>query len=112
MKHLSFPTGDENSRIESGVKEGDEITMFYDPMIAKVICYGKDREDAIRNLEGKLRNFLVSGVKTNIEFVRKVLNTAEFRSGQHDTGFKERIFLLFSKELIIYQRISHPSLVP
>jgi 3-methylcrotonyl-CoA carboxylase alpha subunit len=60
-------------RIDTGIREGDKITTFYDPMIAKVIVHGKDRRDAIEKLNLALENYQVIGVPTNIKFMRRVL---------------------------------------
>lgn len=74
-------------RIDSGVREGDEVTMFYDPMIAKVIGYGDNRDEArLRLIDGLSQSF-VAGPKSNIPFLIACLDHDGFAGGQFDTGF-------------------------
>ncbi len=87
LKLLQTPEPNENVRIEMALRQGDEITVFYDPMIAKVIAFGKDRSEAIRRLSKALSQFRVIGVRTNIEFIQKVLSLEMFKYGAVDTGF-------------------------
>ena len=73
-------------RIATGAREGDAIGVYYDPLLAKVISRGRDRESAIRQLTGALRQFAVQGVETNREFLISVLESEEFRAGRAHTG--------------------------
>ena len=75
-------------RIDSGVEEGSEIGVYYDPLLAKVIAHAEDRESAIRKLTHALRNFAAQGVQTNREFLIAVLESEEFRGGSAHTGFQ------------------------
>ncbi|MGB9123767.1 MAG: biotin carboxylase N-terminal domain-containing protein, partial [Candidatus Angelobacter sp.] len=75
-------------RIDSGVEERDEIGVYYDPLLAKVIAHADDRESAIRRLTNALRNFAAQGVQTNREFLIAMLESEEFKSGKAHTGFK------------------------
>src|SRR5207249_1119957 len=77
-------------RIESGVAEGGEIPVYYDPMIAKVIATAESRDLAIAKLAAALRQFVIEGVRTNIPFLLGVLEREEFRNGKVDTGFLDR----------------------
>jgi 3-methylcrotonyl-CoA carboxylase alpha subunit len=77
-------------RIDSGVAEGGEIPVYYDPMIAKVIATAESRDLAIAKLAAALRRFVVEGVRTNIPFLLRVLEREEFRNGEVDTGFLDR----------------------
>jgi 3-methylcrotonyl-CoA carboxylase alpha subunit/geranyl-CoA carboxylase alpha subunit len=74
-------------RIDSGVEEGSEIGVYYDPLLAKVIAHGGDRESAIRKLTYALRNFAMQGVPTNREFLIAMLENKEFQAGRAHTGF-------------------------
>jgi 3-methylcrotonyl-CoA carboxylase alpha subunit len=74
-------------RIDSGVQENDEITVHYDPLIAKVIAHAETRELAIARLITALRQFPVLGIITNIPFLIRVLEHPSFRSGEMHTGF-------------------------
>ena len=88
----TFKSPSENSssiRLDSGVQEGGEISMYYDPMIAKLISYGKDRDDACLKLSSALDTFFISGLETNIAFVNSVLNNKKFLSGNITTAFLE-----------------------
>jgi acetyl/propionyl-CoA carboxylase alpha subunit len=77
-------------RIDSGVAEGGEVSVYYDPMIAKVIATAETRDFAIARLTAALRAFPVLGVRTNIPVLLRVLDHPRFRSGQIDTGFLDR----------------------
>ncbi|MGI4841110.1 MAG: acetyl/propionyl/methylcrotonyl-CoA carboxylase subunit alpha [Janthinobacterium lividum] len=77
-------------RVDSGVVEGDTISPFYDPMIAKVIAWGETREAARRHLLAMLGETAVGGVKTNLAFLQRILATPQFAAAELDTGFIER----------------------
>ncbi len=77
-------------RIDSGMYEGMKVDVHYDPMLAKLIVRANDRDEAIARMKRALAEFHVTGVKTNIGFLMRVFDTAEFRSGHYDTGFIER----------------------
>jgi propionyl-CoA carboxylase alpha chain len=74
-------------RIDSGVREGDEISLFYDPMIAKVIGHGLNREAAIDALSAAMDRLLVEGLQSNAPFLSAVLDEPDFRSGRIHTGY-------------------------
>ena len=84
-----FDLGGEG-RVETGVEEGDEISTFYDPMIAKLIGRGDDREEAIGELALMLDNVEVWPVRTNAGFLFNAILHPRFGSGEIDTGFIER----------------------
>ncbi|QFU16690.1 acetyl/propionyl/methylcrotonyl-CoA carboxylase subunit alpha [Microvirga thermotolerans] len=86
---LAFPES-EGVRIDTGVEAGDEVTPFYDPMIAKVIAHGPTREEALEKLAQALGETLVAGPKTNVAFLKKLCEAPEFRAGRFDTGFIDR----------------------
>ena len=79
--------GEGRLRIDAGVREGDEISLFYDPMIAKVIGYGKTREIAIDTLAAALDRLHVEGLQSNAPFLSAVLDEADFRGGRIHTGY-------------------------
>jgi acetyl-CoA carboxylase biotin carboxylase subunit len=87
LERLRFPNG---VRVDSGVREGDAVTMYYDPMIAKVIAHGATRSEAIGKLEGALSEIEIAGVHTNNGFLLRALREPEFAAGAVDTGFIER----------------------
>jgi len=81
------PESSAGLRIDSGVEEGTEIGVYYDPLLAKVIAHGEDRPSAIRKLTHGLWNFAAQGLRTNREFVIAMLESEEFQSGRAHTGF-------------------------
>jgi 3-methylcrotonyl-CoA carboxylase alpha subunit len=86
---LRFPSGN-GIRVDSGVEAGGEVTPFYDPMIAKLIAYGATREQAFDRLADALGGTVVSGPRSNVEFLHALANSAEMRAGTVDTGYIER----------------------
>uniref|UniRef100_A0A1I8BQ20 Uncharacterized protein n=1 Tax=Meloidogyne hapla TaxID=6305 RepID=A0A1I8BQ20_MELHA len=84
LEYLQFP---ENVRVDSGIREGDEVTVFYDPMIAKIIAKGRTREEAIFKLENALNQTHIGGLYSNVEFVRSCLKHEKFLSGDLYTDF-------------------------
>ncbi len=76
-------------RNDSGVLAGSEVTVYYDPMIAKLICWGRDRAEAIARTRRALHEYQVEGVKTSLPFHRRVMENATFLSGHFDTSFVE-----------------------
>jgi propionyl-CoA carboxylase alpha chain len=83
------PPQDATLRVDTGVEEGAEISMFYDPMIAKVIAHGKDRAEAITRLRDGLDAYYVRGISHNIGFLADVLGRPRFADGRLSTGFIE-----------------------
>ena len=90
LAHLATPPESGHLRIDSGVREGDAVTSWYDPMIAKVIAHGEDRTMALDRLAGALREFEVAGVATNVTFLSRLVEEPGFRAGDVDTGLIER----------------------
>ena len=86
------PVGPGGLRIDSGVREGDEISMYYDPMIAKVIGYGDSREAAIDALNLSLDRLTVEGLQSNKPFLAAVLEEGDFRAGRIHTGYIDEHF--------------------
>ncbi len=74
-------------RIDSGIENGSDVSVYYDPMLAKLIIWGEDRQQAIIQLENALSNYYIGGVKTNIEFLRSCIGHAAFRKGEISTHF-------------------------
>jgi propionyl-CoA carboxylase alpha chain len=77
------------TRNDTGVREGDEISMFYDPMIAKLCSWGKTRDMSIKRMESALDNFLLEGIDNNIPFLSSILGSKRFKSGDLTTSFIE-----------------------
>lgn len=89
LKSFDLPEGMEGIRVDAGVRVGDVITPYYDPMIAKIIAWGKDRRTAIDRLCAALEATHVDGLATNRDFLIAVLKDPEFRAGAIWTGFVE-----------------------
>ena len=81
------PTESATVRVDTGVREGDQVTYFYDPMIAKLIAHGPDRAAAIDNMLAALGEFRIEGIVTNIAFLKRVMAHPAFQKGQTHTGF-------------------------
>lgn len=77
-------------RVDSGILQGDSISPFYDPMIAKLIVHGSDRDDALRKLQHALEQSYIAGLHTNLRFLHRLACDDAFMAGDVDTGFIER----------------------
>jgi 3-methylcrotonyl-CoA carboxylase alpha subunit len=87
LHHLRFP---EDARVDSGIREGDAVSIHYDPMIAKIIAHGADRAEAVARLRRALAETEVGGLATNLDFLQAILRQKDFAAGKVDTGFIER----------------------
>jgi acetyl-CoA carboxylase, biotin carboxylase subunit len=87
---LSAPSGP-GVREDSGMYEGWTVPIDYDPLLAKLIGYGTDRDQAISRLTRALEEYFVGGIKTNISLFRSIMRDADFRSAKLDTGFLDRM---------------------
>lgn len=94
LHFLQEPDG-KGIRIDTGVVLSSEITKYYDPMIAKLIAWGEDRQEALFRLEHALAHYYIGGVKTNIPFLQAICNNQNFRQSNFSTDFlnKEAIHL-------------------
>jgi propionyl-CoA carboxylase alpha chain len=86
-------------RIDSGVEEGSEIGIYYDPLLAKIIAHADDRPSAIRKLTHALRNFGAQGVQTNREYLIALLESEEFQSGRAHTGFQLSVSVVANEDV-------------
>jgi len=87
---LKTPLESKHVRIDTGVRQGDEVSVFYDPMIAKLIVWDENREKALQRLAKALREYRIDGVTTNIEFLYNLATTDAFINADIDTGFIEK----------------------
>jgi len=85
-------------REDTGIEQGNEISIYYDSMISKLISYGANRETAILKMKRALRDYKVVGVKTNINFLLSLLENDAFVKGEYNTQYVERYFLPELKE--------------
>jgi len=97
-------------RRDSGMYEGWKVPTEYDPLLAKLIGYGSDRDQAIGRLTRALAEYFVGGIKTNISLFRRILRHPDFRTAKLDTGFLDR--LLKQKEDRPAQRTSDSQSAP
>ncbi len=86
LARLRVPSGP-SVRNDSGVYEGAEISMFYDPMISKLAVWAETRAEAITRMSRALSEYQVTGIKTNLPFHRRVMQEPDFISGRYDTGY-------------------------
>ena len=91
LKRYRIPSG-KNIRVDDAFEEGMEIPIYYDPMIAKLVVWGKTREEAIERCIAAIDNYQISGVKTTLDFGKFVLKHPAFRSGHFDTNFVKEHF--------------------
>ena len=78
-------------RVDSGVYEGWKVPIDYDPLLAKLICYGPDRAVAIARMQRALREYYVAGIKVNLDLFKTILKDEDFQAGKLDTGYLERL---------------------
>ena len=90
IKLLRTPALSADVRVDTGVREGDAITPHYDPMIAKLIVHGENREQALQRLALALDEYAVVGFSNNVEFLQRVARHPAFAAGDIDTGFIAR----------------------
>jgi len=77
-------------RVDTALRPGDEVSLHYDALIAKLIAWGRDRPEAIRRMRRALDECVVGGIRTTVPFHREVLDDAEFREGRIDIGYVDR----------------------
>ena len=90
INHLGLPNQDEHVRVDSGIVSGDEVSIYYDPMIAKLIVWDHDRASALARLRGALADFHVAGLTTNIEFLHQLASHDAFNNAELDTHFLDK----------------------
>ena len=84
--------GGKGIRIDSAIYSGYTIPPYYDSMVAKLIVWAKNRNEAIRKMQSALGEVIIEGIETNINFQYEILENEAFRSGDTDTGFIEKYF--------------------
>ncbi len=94
---VSEPSGP-GVRVDSSIFSGIEIPYFYDPMLAKLICWGADRAQAIERMKRALREYVIVGVKTNIPFHLQLLDDPRFVAGEVHTGFLDNEFKMIEPD--------------
>jgi len=97
---------DSRVRVDSSLVEGLELSANYDPMISKVIAWGKDRTEALESLDAALAGYTALGIETNVEYLRLLVNDSDVRAGHLDTGLIER-----KQPALEFRRVGTPELV-
>ena len=87
LTHYQAPPESDGLRVDTGVAEGDEVSVYYDPMIAKVVAYGSDREASIERMLDALDRFHIDGVSHNTLFLASIVDHRRFRQGDLSTDF-------------------------
>jgi len=90
ISFMQIPNENQNVRIDSGIVSGDTVSIYYDPMIAKLIVWDKDRNSALTRLRGALSGFHVAGLTTNIEFLHRLASHDSFELADLDTHFLDK----------------------
>jgi len=90
LDFLQAPLESEHVRIDTGVRQGDEVSVFYDPMIAKLIVWDENREKALQRLAKALAEYRINGVTTNIDFLYNLATCQPFMQADIDTSFIEK----------------------
>lgn len=90
LAFLQPPEESDHVRVDTGVLQGDAISVHYDPMIAKLIVWDEDRDRALTRLARALRDYRIAGTTTNVEFLYNLISVPAFRAADLDTGFIER----------------------
>ncbi len=99
ITYLQWPLQTEHCRVDTGFQSGDEVSAFYDPMLAKLIVWGEDRNQAIEKMQQALCNLQLIGIKTNTQFLLSLISHESFQNQKFDTGFIET----YKKQLLIEQ---------
>ena len=86
------PEANANVRVDTGVYEGGEVSMFHDAMIAKLCSYGQNRNEAIEHMRHALESFAIGGVSHNISFLETIMKNERFVSGNLSTAFIKEEF--------------------
>ncbi len=87
ITHLRWPALDDAVRVDTGVREGDAVTVHYDPLLAKLVVHGTDRDAALRRLQRALGHCEIKGVTTNLALLRAISAHPQFQAARLDTGF-------------------------
>ncbi|WP_341501628.1 acetyl/propionyl/methylcrotonyl-CoA carboxylase subunit alpha [Gallaecimonas sp. GXIMD4217] len=107
LEHLKEPADEPGLRIDTGVREGDQITPYYDPMIAKLIVHGPDRTSALLKLQRALDQYRLAGIKANVGFLHQLVSHPDFMAGRLTTKFiDERVDELTLEPALAEERLA------
>ena len=106
LRRYIVPDNINSIRNDTGVYEGGEISIYYDPMISKLCSYGKDRNEALNTMEMALNNHYIDGIRNNIDFLTAIIRNKKFISGDINTGFIDEEYQDGFKANIIDKKFS------
>lgn len=107
LDYLSTPEPSATTRVETGVRQGDEVSIHYDPMIAKLVVWGENRSSALQLLVEQLRNYQIAGLQTNINFLIDLARHSHFQAADVHTGFiDQHLATLFPTKTIPQEKIA------
>lgn len=111
LDYLSTPELSATTRVETGVRQGDEVSIHYDPMIAKLVVWGKNRGSSLQLLIEQLTNFQIAGLQTNINFLIDLAKHKHFQSADVHTGFiDQHMATLFPKKIVPPSKVAQMAL--
>lgn len=111
LQYLATPKASEDVRIETGVRQGDEVSVHYDPMIAKLVVWGPDRQSALMKLHSCLSEYNIHGLNSNVNFLMDLASHPAFVKGEVDTDFIPRHYdELFPKKVVTDTHICQAAL--
>ncbi|WP_211828507.1 acetyl-CoA carboxylase biotin carboxylase subunit [Kistimonas asteriae] len=90
IAYLSFPAESDRLRVETGIRTGDQVSPYYDPMLAKLVVWGESRDQAIAGMHAALQGTRIAGISTNRDFLIRVLDNPQFCSVNFSTGLIEQ----------------------
>jgi len=96
LKNFSIASGP-GIRVDTGFEEGSEISMYYDPMIAKLVCWDIDRNSVIKRMNRALEEFEITGITHNINFLNTIMKNKNFIKGKFDIKFIEKEKIINNK---------------
>jgi acetyl-CoA carboxylase biotin carboxylase subunit len=92
-----------NTRVDNGYVQGDQIPIYYDPMLAKLVCHGSNRKEAIETMKKAISDFQIEGIASTLNFGAFVLHHPAFVSGQFDTNFVKQYWNEEERKAILHQ---------
>ena len=104
LERFVLPSGIDGLRVDTGVREGDSISPFYDPMIAKLIASASTRAQALQRMDEALRSIEIAGIRHNTAFLQQVIRHPAFQAGAVDTNFVDR-----EKQALLARLTEHAS---
>jgi len=102
---LREPQSGDDIRVDSGVRQGDDISPWYDPILAKLIVQGHDRTEAITHLRGALAGYQIAGVTVNIGFLRRLAADPAFHMATHTTRYVDARLTMLTEQQVLQDEV-------